>query len=276
MILHQDRDRLEEIKAVVEAWLATAGLSLSQEKTRIAHTLCGSEPGFDFLGFTFRHHRVGKHKTGKNTHGKALGFKTVITPSKEAQRRHLTKLKAILKKSHSLSGRQVIERLNPLIRGWCHYHRHVQSQRIFARMEHLLALKLRKWQYRKHQNTGKKVLQGRYWDGYTFTWGGRALVHHGATEIVRHRKVAADRSPYDGDWLYWSIRYRTNRLWRGRSVKLHQRQQGRCGRCGQYFQSGDKVEVHHRDRDRRNRRLENLLLVHKHCHYALHREVRCQ
>ena len=276
VIFHQDRDTLEQIKAVVEAWLAKAGLSLNQEKTRIAHTLCGQKPGFDFLGFTFRHHRVGKHKTGKNTHGDALGFTTVITPSKQAQRNHLVKLKSMLKKSYSLSGREVIKKLNPLIRGWCHYHRHVQSQQVFARMDHLLAIKLRKWQFRKHQGTGKKALQRRYWDGYTFMSGGRALVHYGATEIVRHRKVAADRSPYDGDWLYWSIRYRTNRLWRGRSVKLHQRQQGRCGRCGLHFQSGDKVEEHHQDRDWRNNQLSNLLLVHKHCHYAIHREARCQ
>lgn len=158
VILHQDRDTLEQIKAIVEAWLAKAGLSLSQEKTHIAHTLCGPKPGFDFLGFTFRHHHVGKHKTGKNTHGEALGFTTVITPSKEAQRKHLAKLKSVLRKSYSLSGRAVTKKLNPLIRGWCNYHRHVQSQRIFARMEHLLALKLRKWQFRKHQGTGKKVL----------------------------------------------------------------------------------------------------------------------
>ena len=122
VILHHDREVLEQIKETVASWLALAGLSLSQEKTRIVHSLDdhasnGESPGFDFLGFNFRQHYVGKYKAGKNSHGIPLRFKTTITPNKEAQKRHLAKLKSIITSSHSQSGKALIGRLNPVIRG---------------------------------------------------------------------------------------------------------------------------------------------------------------
>ncbi len=271
VILHQDGAVLERIKAAVESWLAAAGLSLSKEKTRIVHTLEGASPGFDFLGFTFRQHEAGKYQVGKDNHGRPLGFKTVITPSKEAQKRHLAKLKTILRYSLSWSGAEVIGRLNPAIRGWCAYYHHVSSKRVFSRMEHLLSQKLRKWQWRKHRRTGRRRVHERYWDGYTFTSGGLSLYHHGATKIVRYVKVSGDQSPYDGDWVHWGKRWRTQYHGKMYVVALHKRQEGRCARCGLYFQSGDRMEVHHRDWNRRNNHLSNLSLVHGHCHDDIHR-----
>lgn len=270
VILHQDREVLERIKRAVESWLAQAGLSLSEEKTRIVHSLDGESPGFNFLGFSFRQHYVGKHKAGKNNRGQLLRFKTLVTPSMEAQKRHLRKLKSIIRSSYSQSGRALIGRLNPIIRGWCTYYRHVVSQDVFNRMDHLLSMKLRKWHWRKHHTKGRRSVYRLYWDGYTFTTGGAKLRHHGATKIVRHVKVRGDSSPYDGDWIYWSRRCRTNYHGKTEAVVLHKGQKGRCAGCGLYFQSGDRMEIHHKDRDRRNNRLENLILVHGHCHDALH------
>ena len=35
---------------------------------------------------------------------------------------------------------------------------------------------------------------------------GQELKRHDATPITRHVKVRGDKSPYDGDWVYWSKR----------------------------------------------------------------------
>jgi hypothetical protein len=63
------------------------GLELKPSKTRIAHTLKQYEPekpGFEFLGFNIRQYPTGKYQSGKTTKGeRLLGFKTIITPSKE-------------------------------------------------------------------------------------------------------------------------------------------------------------------------------------------------
>ena len=273
VILHQDRDALEEIREAVEEWLAQAGLRLNEKKTRTVHTLeevDGRGAGFDFLGFTFRQHHVGRHVAARDTHGRTLPFKTWITPSKEAQKRHLWQLKTILHGSRHKSGRAVVKRLNPIIRGWCGYYRHVSSQAAFTRIEHLLAHKLRRWSFRKHPKTGKRALKGKYWDGYTFLGGREQLQHHSKTPIVRHAKVRGRKSPYDGDWTYWTTRYRTAYRGRSRALALHKLHKGRCEHCGLYFQSGDRAEVHHRDGNRRNSHLSNLALLHGHCHDSEH------
>ncbi|MBO0794284.1 MAG: hypothetical protein J2P36_25505 [Ktedonobacteraceae bacterium] len=53
----------EDAQAVIETlteWLATRGLTLSAEKTRIVHL----EEGFDFLGFTIKQHPSARSKAG--------------------------------------------------------------------------------------------------------------------------------------------------------------------------------------------------------------------
>ncbi len=49
---------------------------------------------------------------------------------------------------------------------------------------------------------------------------------------------------------------------------------GKYPSCGLYLQTGQVLEVHHRDRDQRNNRYANLALVHGHCHDAMHRSLR--
>jgi RNA-directed DNA polymerase len=91
VVLHQDLSVVHEARAALSTWLADIGLRLSPGKARVVHTLDGPEdtpPGFDFLGLQIRQHRVGKAHAAKDTHGRPLGFKTLVQPSKAAQVRH--------------------------------------------------------------------------------------------------------------------------------------------------------------------------------------------
>src|SRR5439155_25816562 len=78
--------------------------------------------GFDFLGYTIRQFQVGKTHTGKSTHGKPLGFKTIIKPSKEAIKRHTRQIGQVFRKQRNAPQERGIRDLNPIIRGWCLYH----------------------------------------------------------------------------------------------------------------------------------------------------------
>src|SRR5260370_39807245 len=95
--------------------LEDKGLWLNPKKTRLTHTLTPYEEnvGFDFLGFSVRQFPVGKTHTGKNTQGKPLGFKTFITPSKEAIRRHTLTIKQLVRKQRSAPQKPVIRAINP-------------------------------------------------------------------------------------------------------------------------------------------------------------------
>jgi len=118
VILHEDLEVLLDLKARTEAWLAERGLNLKPSKTRITHTLHEHDGnvGFDFLGFTVRQFPTGRHRSRQ-------GFKTIIKPSKEAQRRHLSKMAEVIRTHRGSNQTALLTALNPKIRGWSNYYR---------------------------------------------------------------------------------------------------------------------------------------------------------
>lgn len=98
VILHPTEAGGQKAKQLLEMWLATMGVELKPSKTRITQTLqeYQGQVGFDFLGWAIRQFPVGKTHTGKNPRGKPLGFKTILTPSKEAVKRHLAAIKEVV------------------------------------------------------------------------------------------------------------------------------------------------------------------------------------
>jgi RNA-directed DNA polymerase len=86
VLFHSEEQTLQKAAEAVKKHLAGMGLELKPGKTKWTHTLTPyqDEVGFNFLGFHVRQYPVGKNQTGKDTHGRKLGFKTLIAPSKEA------------------------------------------------------------------------------------------------------------------------------------------------------------------------------------------------
>lgn len=58
---------------------------------------------------------------------------------------------------------------------------------------------------------------------------------HSGVPITRHIKVKVNRSPYDGDWVYWSTRQGRHPHASPRLAKLLKAQHGRCRYCGLFF-----------------------------------------
>ncbi len=277
VVLHHDLQVIEETKQLVSEWLADMGLELKPSKTRITHTL---EPhngtvGFDFLGFNIRQYPAGKTHASRNTKGELLGFKTLIKPSKEAIHRHSMALREVIRRHRTAPQEALIARLNPLIRGWTQYYSTVVSSDVFSRLSHQTYLKLRRWARRRHPNwTGTKVAR-KYWRLDKGSWsfapkGGTPLYQHWRTHIIRHVKIQNNRSPYDGDWVYWASRLGKHPELPRRVAKLLQRQKGCCARCGLYFRDDDRPEIDHVIPKKHGgmNRYDNWQLLHRHCHDA--------
>ncbi len=170
VILHEDIDKILLCKEHISKWLGGMGLELKPSKTRITHTLVGYEdeqPGFDFLGFHIQQFKVGKYQSGrvkdkKEGKGRLLGFKTIITPSKESLKRHYRKLAETIDKHKGKSQIALISNLNPIIRGWCNYFSTKVSQKAFEKLYHLMVWKLIKWGIKRHRNKGKKWVYLKY------------------------------------------------------------------------------------------------------------------
>lgn len=278
VILHSDKEKLDRAADIIRTQLADMGLILSPSKTRVTHTLTPYQEnvGFDFLGFNIRQYPVGKTHTGKSTNGQPLGFKTIIKPSKEGIKRHLAETKRRIRQLRSRPQWQVIQELNPVIRGWSNYYRTVVSSEVYSGCDNVLFHQLRRWTKTRHPNKGSQWTRQKYWrtEGnrhWVFaTPEGAKLRTHGETHIRRHVKVRGKASPYDGNLLYWSQRLKTHPLLTGTLAKALQRQNGRCGWCGLLFTDEDIIEIDHRDRNRNNNAPSNLFALHRHCHDERH------
>jgi RNA-directed DNA polymerase len=274
LVLHEDLEILMKLTRHAENWLQEMGLQFKASKTHICHTLeeRDGQVGFDFLGFTVRQYRVGKFRT--HTYRGKPGFKTIIKPSAKAQKRHLSKIREIIRKHRGNPQAALIAELNPVIRGWTNYYQTCVAKKVFTKADAQTYQKLARWAAFRHPHKGAKWRYLRYWKRVKgrieFSDGIGIMVKHADTKIHRHIKVRGSKSPFDGDWLYWSARLGRDPSKPLKIVKLLKRHDGKCLYCGLRFMADDVLETHHRDGNRLNTAYSNLALLHGHCHDQIH------
>ncbi|NEP00514.1 MAG: group II intron reverse transcriptase/maturase [Symploca sp. SIO2E9] len=266
VILHKDQTVVQRCKEIICEWLADMGLELKPSKTKITHTF----DGFDFLGFTIKQYKVGKYQAKQ-------GFKTIITPSKKSVKVHYERLAEVIESHKGAPQKALISQLNPMIRGWANYHSTACSSETFSDLGNLLWNKLQRWGYRRHPNKSKIWVNKKYWGSYqgsnwTFQDGTMRLLKHVETPITRHVKVKDTASPFDGNLIYWSSRMGKHPEMPAQKAKLLKCQKGKCAHCGLIFRDGDILEVHHIQPCSKggSHKLENLELLHMHCHDVVH------
>ena len=88
VIIHEDLNVVKQCQEIIAEWLSDMGLELKPSKTKLTHTLdeLDGNVGFEFLGFHIQQYKVGSCRSANNTHGISLGFKTLITPSKQGEK----------------------------------------------------------------------------------------------------------------------------------------------------------------------------------------------
>jgi RNA-directed DNA polymerase len=279
VILHEDLKVIKECQEIINEWLAVMGLELKPSKTKISHTLetHDENTGFDFLGFNIRQYRVGKHHGAKSSTRVKLGFKTLIKPSAEKVKTHLRKLGEIVDSHKSAPQVALIKRLNPIIRGWSNYYSSVVSAETFSDCDYYFFEKLKRWGYRRHPMKNRTWIMRKYWhtkgkDNWVFsTREGEnplKMARHRDTKIVRFVKVKGNRSPYDGDLIYWSSRLGSHPEMPAEKAYLLKKQKGRCTYCRLHFRDGDLLETDHiipKSKGGKDNR-DNKQLLHRHCH----------
>ena len=275
VVLHEEREVVEQSREIISEWLKEMGLELKESKTRIVHTLemTEGETGFEFLGFQIKQYPAGKHNTDRNGQRQPVGCVTQIEPSPKTVKRHTEKLRETVKRHSGKKEAELIEALNPQIVGWSNYYRYVASYAVFHKLGTVLFAILYAWAKRRHPKKGKGWIARKYW-GVTGGWcfrtpdGRRRLRRHTETHYQCYVKVAGARSPYDGDWHYWSARLGYHPKVPTRVAKLLKRQEGKCRECGLRFRDGDIWEVDHIIPRKRGGTsgIHNLELLHRHCH----------
>jgi len=284
VVLHEDKAVVQRCREIISDWLAGIGLELKPEKTSVTHTLHPglSEDGFagfDFLGHHIRQYPAGKYQSDRNAQGRILGFDTLITPSLKASKAHQEEIGRLIRKHRCAPQAALIKHLNPVIRGWASYYTNSDAQSVgeLSKQDNLVYLKLRRWAKRRCGNINSG--HSKYWiaiGGNNWVFATRngdnplRLLKHSefGSSSTSYVKVKGDKSPYDGDTVYWSSRLGKNPEMPSRKAKLLKQQKGKCLACELHFQEWDVLEVDHKIPRALGGKDEwkNLQLLHRHCH----------
>ena len=286
VLIHKDLSVVQRCRELISEWLKDMGLELKPSKTRIAHTLNPelSEDGlagFDFLGYHIRQFPAGKHRSSIHPSTKEkLGFRTLITPSKDACKKHQLELKRVVDKHKYSDQTLLIKELNPIIRGWTNYYQFSNAQTIgeLTRQDYLLFQKLRAWS--RHRTGNWYKARQKYWtkignNNWVFaTRRGdanplRLLTHtEFGSRASEYVKVKGEDSPFNGNLVYWSTRMGKHPDMPTRKASLLKRQKGKCPWCCLHFREEDTLEVDHILATALGGKDEykNLQLLHGHCH----------
>ena len=164
---------VEQLRSEVAAVLAPMGLRLSEEKTVITHI----DKGFDFLGF----HVQRKLKQG--TRRRTL----YIYPSKTSLAGVKAKVRVLTQGNTNQTLANLLQRLNPLLRGWANYFRHGVSSRTFDYLNSWSWWRVVNWLRHKHRRANWKWLRRRYLPGWRPTDEGITLFNPTTIPITRYR-----------------------------------------------------------------------------------------
>ena len=275
VITSKSKELLEgEIKPLVEQFLQGRGLELSPTKTVITHV----EHGFDFLGQNVRRYPNGK---------------LLIKPSKKNVGTFLNGIRRLIKDAHGMSAADLIDQLNPKIRGWANYHRHVVSKSTFERADCNIFSSLWQWARRRHPNKPSRWVKSKYFErrrdcdwtffGETCDDEGRPskvwLFHAKNTPIKRQVKVQGEANPYDPAYeTYFEEREGAHMLdtFRGtRTLRfLWYEQRGLCTLCNTKITRITGWRLHYcvPRVQGGSTGATNCVLLHPECHDRVHRQ----
>ncbi|MCE3239001.1 MAG: ltrA 3 [Gammaproteobacteria bacterium] len=179
------------VKPIVEAFMCERGLTLSKEKTKITHI----NEGFDFRGMNVRKYND----------------KLIIQPAKSSVKRFLVDIRKTIKSNATAKPGNLIKQLNPKIRGWSNYYRHVCAKDTFTYVDHNIYQALWRWAVRRHPNKSATWIKDKYYrtegnqrwvfyDKVKDKQGQIAnldLIKASKTPIKRHIKIQAEATPFN-------------------------------------------------------------------------------
>ncbi len=139
-------------------------VQLNEKKTRLVDLTQGEK--FSFLGFEFRRVKTLRGKWGVR-----------MTPMMKARKSLLSKLKEEFRRHKSQPVERVIERINPILRGWASYFRIGHSGRIFGYVKDWVEKKIRRHLMRARKRKGFG------WNRWSRQWMYHTLGLYGDYEV---------------------------------------------------------------------------------------------
>jgi group II intron reverse transcriptase/maturase len=134
--------------------LEKLGVVLNEDKTRIVHV----RHGFEFLGYKIKRGsrplRLPAHKIKSRTRQGAL----YAYPRQKSIDHFKEQIRKRTRRKAPVTTGQLIDEINPIIRGWGNYYKKAHVRKLFNRLDRWIRRRIWSHRYKRWRNAGWKVL----------------------------------------------------------------------------------------------------------------------
>lgn len=133
---------VERCLEIVEEFLADKGLELNKEKSKIINSI---ETPIKYLGFS-----IIRAKDGRS----------FVIPDPEKVKNLVSKISEIIRKANTM--KEIIEKLNPILRGWANYYKSCSAHETFTKVDAIIFNLIMKWGSKRLLTRSKATVIGKY------------------------------------------------------------------------------------------------------------------
>ena len=149
-----------EARAAVEVAgrvLKQLGVELHPQKTRIVHV----QDGFEFLGYKIKRGKKKLYLPESKIRSQARQGALYAYPKEKSIRRFMDRVRQRTKRRLPLPTKELIEELNPLLRGWGEYYKRAHVRLLFNRLDRWILHRIWSHRFKRWRNAGWKRLPHR-------------------------------------------------------------------------------------------------------------------
>jgi len=150
------KTRSEANAAVITAKkvLGELGVELHPEKTRIVHV----RAGFEFLGYKIKKGSRPLQLPPEKICSGVVGGGLYAYPREKSVKHFMEQIRKRTRRKAPVSVSELIEQLNPVIRGWGNYYYKAHVRKLFNRLDRWIIRRIWSFRFKRWRNAGWKKL----------------------------------------------------------------------------------------------------------------------
>jgi group II intron reverse transcriptase/maturase len=134
--------------------LKELGVRINPQKTRIVHV----RHGFEFLGYKIKRGSSAIRLPTSKIRSRARQGALYAYPRDKSIRHFMDQVRRHTRRKAPVSTRELIEQVNPVVRGWGHYYKRAHVRKLFHRLDGWLVRRIWSHRFKRWRCVGWKIL----------------------------------------------------------------------------------------------------------------------